>query len=265
VSILAEIFAHKREEVAARKLAVSESEIEARALARPLPLDFRAALMDASKPRPCLIAEIKQRSPSKGILRENFDPLDLAQTYASQGTAAISVLTDSRYFGGSLERLAAITDLNLGLPLLRKDFIFDSYQLMEARAAGASAALLIVAMLADSDLERLIRQAGEWGLTPLVEVHDSYEYQRALDAGARVIGVNNRDLRDFTVSLDTTFEIVKARQPGTVFVSESGIHSGEDVRRLGEAGVDAILVGEALVTAPEPAAKMAELLGERLR
>jgi indole-3-glycerol phosphate synthase len=189
----------------------------------------------------------------------------LAQTYASHGAAAISVLTDERYFGGSLERLAAITDLNLGLPLLRKDFIFDSYQLMEARAAGASAALLIVAMLADSDLERLIRQAGEWGLTPLVEVHDSYEYQRALDAGARVIGVNNRDLRDFTVSLDTTFEIVKARQPGTVFVSESGIHSGEDVRRLGEAGVDAILVGEALVTAPDLVAKMAELLGERLR
>jgi indole-3-glycerol phosphate synthase len=265
MSILDEIFAHKREELAERITAAPSGELERRALRTPTPLDFSLALQDESRAAPRLIAEIKQRSPSKGVLRADFDALALARTYADEGAAAISALTDERYFGGSLERLRAIADLNLGLPLLRKDFIFERYQLLEARLAGASAILLIVAMLDDAQLKSLIADAQGLALTPLVEVHDRHEYQRALHAGARVVGVNNRNLHDFSVHLETTFDLLEEREADTLFVSESGIRSAEDVRRMGDAGVDAILVGEALVTATDVAARVRELSGVRMR
>ncbi|MBN2503695.1 MAG: indole-3-glycerol phosphate synthase TrpC, partial [Anaerolineales bacterium] len=231
-------------------------QLEERAQNTHFPPDFAAALTNPGKPTPRLIAEIKQRSPSKGMLREPFDALPLAETYAHNGAAAISVLTDEKYFGGCLGRLRMIHALGLGLPLLRKDFIFDRYQLLEARAAGASAALLIVAMLKQAELAQLIAECNDLGLTPLVEVHDEAEFKRALDAGACVIGINNRNLHDFSVSLETSLRLVAQCPEGILLVSESGIKSQADIECLGAAGVDAILVGESLVTAEDVAEKV---------
>ncbi len=259
MNILEEIFAHKRVEVDRVMRLTPPAVLERRVVAAPVPPDFIAALRDQRHPAPRLIAEVKHRSPSKGVLCANFDPLLLARTYAENGAAAISVLTDERFFGGSLEYLRQIADMGLGMPLLRKDFIFDRYQLMEARAAGASAALLIVAMLDDDQLAGLIAAAVELKLTPLVEVHSLAELQRAVDAGAPVIGVNNRDLKTFKVSLETTFEL-RSHLPAEIpLVSESGIHSLADIQALADAGVDAILVGEALVTADDTAAATRQL------
>jgi len=263
MSILTEIFAHKRLEVAAAKQRVPESELQQQAAATPTPPDFIRTLTDSSKPTPRLIAEAKHRSPSKGILCQDFDPLRLARTYAENGAAAISVLTDEKYFGGRLEylrdiahslrsddfsRSAQTTEVVTTIPLLRKDFIFDRYQLLEARAAGASAALLIAAMLDQPHLQSLISQSQALSLTPLVEVHTRAELDRALDAGAEVIGINNRDLHTFKVSLQTTLDLHPHIPPSIIVVAESGIKTMEDVRVLVDAGVDAMLIGEGLVT-----------------
>ncbi|MBI4315021.1 MAG: indole-3-glycerol phosphate synthase TrpC [Chloroflexi bacterium] len=258
MTILSEIFAHKWVEVAAQKQRVPVIElIRQIKTARP-PLDFAAALQRA--PSPALIAEVKKGSPSKGVMVTDFAPVRLAQTYAANGAAAISVLTDEKYFGGSLEHLRQIAALNLGLPLLRKEFICDEYQLYEARAAGADAVLLIVTGLSNDELLSLKARAGKLGLAALVEVHRRDELARALNCGATLVGINNRDLRDFSVSLDTTRTLRPLLPPGITVVAESGIGSRADAAGL---GVDAVLVGEALVRAGDVGTKVRELAGVR--
>jgi len=264
MSILDEIFTHKRREVTAVKQRVSVSDLEAAIRDVPTPLDFAEALRGCLGFGPQLIAEVKYRSPSKGILRPDFDPLGLARTYAENGAEAISVLTDEKYFGGSLDYLRQIAALDLGLPLLRKDFIFDRYQLLEARLGGASAVLLIVAMLDPVQLNDLMAAAHELGLEALVETHTRQEVEQALKVCARVIGVNNRDLHTFTTSLETSLKLRSLIPSNVVMVAESGIHTTEDVARLAAAGVDAMLIGEGLVTAPDVGAKVREFVNENL-
>jgi indole-3-glycerol phosphate synthase len=260
MTILAEIYAHTREEVAGRKRIVSLAAARACAEdARP-PLDFVAALR-AGHPRPGLIAEVKHASPSRGLLAPDFDPLRLARLYGENGAAAISVLTDERYFGGSLDHLSQIAACGPRLPLLRKDFIGDPYQVYEARAAGASAVLLIAALLTPAALRALAALAEELGMAALVEVHDEAELGVALDCNARLVGINNRNLADFTVDLGTAVRLRPQIPAGVCVVAESGIHTPADVARLTQACVDAILVGEALVTAPDVAAAVRDLAG----
>jgi indole-3-glycerol phosphate synthase len=269
MTILSEIFAHKRAEVAGQKKRVPLIELRRQIeTARP-PLDFLAALKAA--PRPALIAEVKKGSPSKGVMVAGFDPIRLAQTYAANGAAAISVLTDAKYFGGSLDYLRQIAALNLqrklpegskpsgsfaGMPLLRKEFICDPYQIYEARAAGADAVLLIVAELSDHELLVFQNQSRHLGMASLVEVHTYHELVRALRCGATLVGINNRDLRDFTVNLDTTRRLRSLLPPGVAVVAESGIGKLEDFCGL---DVDAALVGEAIVRAEDVGAKVREL------
>ncbi|MBI2936294.1 MAG: indole-3-glycerol phosphate synthase TrpC, partial [Chloroflexi bacterium] len=206
--------------------------------------------------------EVKKASPSKGLLRADFDPVRLATTYAEHGAAAISVLTDV-HFEGALEHLQAVKEAlqPRGVPVLRKDFTIDSYQVYEARAYGADALLLIVAILSQQELERLLDLARSLWLQCLVEVHNEEELQRAISAGAEVIGINNRDLRTFHTDLGVAEWLAPRVPKGKVIVGESGISSWSDVVRLHRSGVQAILVGEALVTSRDIAAKMAELLG----
>jgi len=259
MNILEKIFAHKKEEVAAAKAARPLKLVEREALNTPIPANFIAALRNPSKPVPRLIAEVKHRSPSKGLLSKDFDPLRLAQTYAENGAAAISVLTDEHFFGGSLDYLRQIATLGLDTPLLRKDFIFDEYQLLEARASGASATLLIVAMLDDLALKDLLRFARDLGLAPLVEIHSRLELDRAIAADATLIGINNRDLKTFNVSLETTLELRQHVPDNVTLVAESGIHTQADVARLAEAGIHAMLVGESIVVADDVGMKVREL------
>lgn len=259
MSILIEIFAHKRVEVQQSKQHISTLELEARASQSQVPLDFATALTNPDLPAPRLIAEVKYKSPSKGVFRRDYDPLSLANSYAQNGAAAISVITDETYFGGHLNTLKQIDALNSHLPLLRKDFIFDPYQILEARACGASAVLLIVAMLSQSELNDLIRKSYETQLSPLVEVHNEEEMSRAIDAGANIIGINNRNLHDFSVDLDISLRLASRRPPDKVLVSESGIKSQSDIKLLADAGVDAILVGESLVRAQDIGQKVRRL------
>jgi len=264
---LDEIFAHKREEVARQKAAVPLAEIRTQAAAAPPPRDIVAALRGAPS-RPALIAEIKRGSPSRGLLAPDFDPLRLARIYAENGATAISVLTDERYFGGSLDHLRAVAGLGLNLPLLRKDFLCDPYQVYQARAAGADAVLLIVAALAPIMLTGLHGLACSLGMAALVEVHSIAELDAALAIEPALVGINNRDLHDFTISLETTARLALRVPADVCVVAESGIHTPEDVARLreiprpgGQRGVNAILVGEALVTAPDVGAKVRALVG----
>jgi indole-3-glycerol phosphate synthase len=208
-----------------------------------------------------VIAEHKRRSPSKGAIREDLAPADVARAYEAAGAAAISVLTDEPFFGGCLAHLEEARSAS-GLPVLRKDFVVDPWQVWEARAAGADAVLLIVAALADAELRSLLAAAAHAGLHALVEVHDRPELDRALAAGARVVGVNNRDLRTLAVSLGTSLDLAPAIPDDVVAVAESGIRTGADVRRLRDAGFDAFLVGERLMSAPEPGAALRRLIEE---
>jgi indole-3-glycerol phosphate synthase len=212
-----------------------------------------------------LIAEAKRASPSRGLLCPDYRPGALALAYARNGAAAISVLTDSRYFQGDLTHVsvvrAALDDANLDVPVLRKDFLFDAYHIYETRASGADALLLIAAVLSDSTLSELVSLARELGMTALVEVHDEFELARALKARPRVVGINNRDLRDFTVDLGTFGRLQPLLPEDVVAVSESGVRTGDDVRRLAQMGADAVLVGEAIVTATSIPAKVRELAG----
>jgi indole-3-glycerol phosphate synthase len=207
-----------------------------------------------------VIAEVKQASPSRGVIRRDFAPAALAQAYAAAGAAAVSVLTDGPFFQGSLADLAAVRQA-VCLPVLRKDFHVDAYQVWEARAAGADAVLLIAATLTDAALQALLALAQTLTLTALVEVHDRRELARAVAAGAAVIGINNRDLASFEVSLATTFDLLGDVPPEAVLVSESGIGRREDVVRLGEAGVDAVLVGEGLLREADVGAALRRLTG----
>jgi indole-3-glycerol phosphate synthase len=259
VTILDEILRHKREEVAEAKRRVAPAEMAALADARDEPAcGFREALHRAPPPR--IIAEIKRRSPSRGEIRAEFDPVCCAKAYAEAGAAAISVLTDERYFGGHLRHLEHVRRA-VTLPLLRKDFVFDRYQIDEARAYGADAVLLIVAILAPDSLAELRAQAAARGLDVLVEVHDEAELDRALEAGADLVGINNRDLRSFTVDLAVS-ERLAPRVPRTALaVAESGIAGPADLARLSRAGVHAFLVGESLMREREPGRALAALRG----
>lgn len=261
-TFLERILAHKRTEVERQQAKIPLPILEARLKNAPPVRDFAAALR-----RPAtvaLIAEVKKASPSKGVLRENFDHLALARTYATNGAAAISVLTDVRFFQGSLTFLAGIRALpeTANTPLLRKDFILDPYQVYEARAYGADALLLIVAALDDTTLRELLALTHQLGMNALIEVHTAVEMARAQAADARIIGVNNRDLHSFAITLETTERIATMLPTGTerpLLVSESGIHHAADVVRVGTWGCDAILVGEALVTAEDVGARVREL------
>jgi indole-3-glycerol phosphate synthase len=230
------------------------------AAASPRGPRFEAALGVADRVN--VIAECKRRSPSKGVLADEYDPLRIAAQYEQGGAAAISVLTEPTFFDGSLEHLAAVR-ARIGLPLLRKDFVVDQYQLLEARAAGADAVLLIVAALEQRDLTALQARAWQLGLATLVEVHDDEELARAVDSGARVIGVNNRNLRTLKVDVDAS-ERLAARIPRDVIgVSESGLRSREELDRLAAVGYRAFLIGERFMTDPDPAAAMRNLCSSR--
>lgn len=254
--ILDEIVEAKAEELTKRKQNMPLSELE-KLGSKGSKKDFTAALKGDDVR---LIAEVKQASPSRGVLRTDLDPVKLARIYAQNGAAAISVLTEERYFGGSLEHLAAIGEAMDNIPLLRKDFIFDPYQVYESRAYGASALLLIVAILSDSELSELLSLSHELGLMCLVEVHNQAELEQAIMSGAQIIGINNRDLKTFAVDLETTRRLRPLIPRDRIVVSESGIKDRGDVQKLRQWGVDAMLVGEALVTAGDIDKKVKELL-----
>jgi len=258
-TILDRIVADKREELAAAQAALPLAGLRATMRDAPTPRSFADALRG---PAAGLIAEVKKASPSRGLLREDFDPVALAKTYAGAGAVAISVLTDEKHFQGTLGHLAAIRQaLPDGPPLLRKDFLFDEYQLYEARLHGADAVLLITAILEPAVLAQLIAQAKSLGVDALVEVHNERELEQALAASAEIIGINNRDLRTFDVDLATTERLAPLVPAGAVIVAESGIFTRDDILRLRACGVHAVLIGEALVTALDPAAKIRELFG----
>ena|SRR5437870_9343740 len=208
-----------------------------------------------------IIAEIKHRSPSKGIICQDFDPVRIAESYANAGAAALSILTEEDFFGGSLDHLKAIRKV-VTLPLLRKDFIFDEYQIYESVLAGANAVLLIVAILEDDLLASLINLARKLGLDALVEVHSVEEMKRANRAGASLIGINNRDLTNFNVDLNTSVELGRLTRDDAILVSESGINTGADIRHLRSAGFNSFLVGEHLMRATEPGAALRQLIEE---
>ena len=266
-TILEQIFAHKRTEVERQRLKVPLHRVQKQAAAAPPPRSFAAALRHPK--RLTLIAEVKKASPSKGVFVENFQPTEWATLYAENGAAAISVLTDVRFFQGSLVYLRTIRDhltaRGWETPLLRKDFLYDPYQIYEARAYGADALLLIAAMLDDETLARLHTLALELGMTALVEVHTAAEMQRVLALGVSVVGINNRDLHTFTVDLHTTQRVGALLPPvgdpqRPVLVAESGITGAPDLPLLRSWGVDAILVGESIVTAADPAAQIRGLV-----
>ncbi len=254
-TVLDNILAHKVEEIAARKASASAATVIAAAREAPPPRDMLAAVRRETV---ALIAEIKRASPSRGILLADFDPVALATIYAANGAAAISVLTDERFFGGDLAHLTAVRAA-VSVPVLRKDFVLDPYQVYEARAAGADAVLLIVAALDDARLADLHALVTELGMAALVEVNEETELARALALGAPLIGVNNRDLRTFTVDLATTERLAGLLPEGVTLVAESGIFTVDDVWRMGAAGAHAVLVGEALVTASDVGERVREL------
>jgi indole-3-glycerol phosphate synthase len=257
MNVLGQILARKVTEVAERRRAVPESELAARAKDAPPPRPFEAALSGPGGPVR-IIAEVKRASPSAGEIAATLDAPAQARRYAEAGAAAISVLTDGPAFGGSLDDLRAVRAAG-ETPLLRKDFVVDRYQLLEARAAGADAALLIVAALSEDGLRRLLDGCGELGLAALVEVHDEADADIALRTGARIVGVNNRNLKSFTVDLRTSERILPLLPAGVKGVSESGVRTVEDAQRLRRAGATNLLVGEALVRAENPGALVREL------
>jgi indole-3-glycerol phosphate synthase len=255
--ILDEICEQKRGEVAAAKVRRPLAQLKEWAKDAPKPRDFRRALRgDTIR----LIAEVKRASPSRGTLLKGMEATDLASIYEECGAAAISVLTDEKFFRGSLDDLVSVRR-SVKLPCLRKEFVIDDYQIYEARAATADAILLIVRILSDSQLCEYRELAESLGMGALVECHDADEIRRAIDSGASIIGVNNRDLQTFEVNLNTTLELRKLVPGGKVLVSESGIFTRQHVRILENSGVDAMLVGEALVTSSDVRAKLRELLG----
>lgn len=245
--------------VAERKQRVSLTMLERRA-ALHTPRGFVRGLRTAAARGPAVIAELKKASPSKGILRSDYRPAAIARRYAEVGAAAISVLTDEEFFKGSLDDLEAVSRV-VSIPVLRKDFILDAYQILEARAAGADAILLIVAAHTDADLRELDAFARRTGLDVLCEVHDLEELKRAVDLGADAIGVNCRNLKTLEVDLRVHAHVVHAMPANVVRVAESGIRTAADIERLLKSGYDAFLIGEAMMRQPDPAATLALLMG----
>lgn len=259
-TILDQIVAGKRQQISAAKLRCPEMELRRGLRDAPPPRDFLGALAGRGPLR--LIAEVKKASPSQGVIRADFQPIEIARTYERHGASCISVLTDEPYFQGCLEYLRQIRAA-VGIPVLRKDFILDPYQVVEARAAGADAVLLIAECLDDADLKRLHDAVTELGMTPLVELYEPENLSRVLDVGAQLIGINNRDLRTFHVDLEHTIRLRSEIPADRLVVAESGIRTADDVARLAAAGVDAMLVGESLMRQPEIGAAVDELLGRK--
>jgi indole-3-glycerol phosphate synthase len=257
--ILKRILQRKSEEIAERSRKLSLQALDERAKAAPAPRGFVAAMRaKLAAGRPAVIAEIKKASPSKGTLRENFDPPAIARAYEQHGAACLSVLTDADFFQGSEEFLRQARAA-CALPVLRKDFTIDPYQVHEARAIGADCILLIVAALSDPALRDLARLAAELRMDVLVEVHDAAELRRALALDTPLIGVNNRDLRTFATRLETTLDLLKQIPGDRIVIAESGIHSRGDVALLRDRGVNAFLVGEAFMRAADPGEELARL------
>lgn len=258
-TILDRIVEARRESVAKRKRLVPLPVLKMAVEKAGAPRDFAAALRRDSLN---VIAELKKASPSRGVLRADFDPRTLARSLADAGAAALSVLTEEEFFQGSLTNLKAAREA-AAIPALRKDFLFDPWQVWEARSVGADSFLLIAAILDDALLRELLQLGRELGMDALVEVHSAAELDRALAAGARVIGVNNRDLKDFSVRLETSLELAASIPDDCIAVSESGLHSHADLERLCAAGFDAFIIGEQLMQAADPAAALGALLGRR--
>jgi len=243
-TVLDKILARKVEEIAERKAIVSFEEMMEASLETPYGVrDMMSALQ---KDTVALIAEVKRASPSKGIMVQDFAPVMIASTYNQNGASAISVLTDEDFFMGHLDYLTAVRE-SVTVPVLRKDFVIDPYQVYEGRVAGADVILLIVAALSDSQLEELYEVVTGLDMTPLVEVHNEDEMERAINLGAKLIGINNRDLKTFTVDLETTARLADMVSDDVVLVAESGIKSADDVKHMGQLGAHAVLVGESLV------------------
>ncbi|MDR0358596.1 MAG: indole-3-glycerol phosphate synthase TrpC [bacterium] len=255
--LLVRLVGESRQEVERRRAALPDAHLERLARALPAPLDFAAALRGAQL---AVIAEMKRQTPTMGLLAEDYEPTRLAAAYAEAGAAAISVLCQEQSFGGRPEHLAEARAV-CPLPIMRKDFVVDEHQVLEARAYGADAVLLIVAALPQARLQELLALTREHGMEALVEVHDPSEVEDALAAGARVVGVNHRDLTTFEVDTALTARLRPHVPPDVVLVAESGIHGAEDARRMHEAGADAVLVGELLMRAPDPGAAVRELRG----
>ncbi len=256
--ILTTIVEAKRREVERLKAERPVAALKERIADMPPPLNLAGALWGD---RIRIIAEVKKASPSKGVLRSEFDPSALAQTYVENGAAAISVLTNTDHFQGSLDHLASVHTVASAhkIPVLRKEFIFDPYQIHEARAYGADAVLLIAAILTPTQMQDLMAVSQEYWMQCLVEVHDDAQLATALKAGAEIIGINNRDLRTFKTDLAVTERLASKIPFGKVIVSESGINTRDHIRRIKTAGAHAALIGEALITAPDIAAKLGEL------
>ncbi|MFM9105145.1 MAG: indole-3-glycerol phosphate synthase TrpC [Chloroflexota bacterium] len=261
-TVLDRILARTADDVTARRATTGEQELERMAAGRAAALSLRAAL---SGPGMAVIAEIKRASPSRGVFPVTIDPADVAAAYLDGGASALSILTDEPFFRGSLADLRAGEQVAHAranpAPVLRKDFMLDDYQVLEARANGADAILLIVAALDDGAIRSLAATARALGMDALVEVHDEGELERALAAGASLVGVNNRDLHTFEVDLATTERVARELPPGITLVAESGVFGREDVRRLEAAGASAVLVGEGLIVQPDRAAAVRALLG----
>ena len=257
--ILKKILARKHEEIAERRVAAPVSMLEERIAAVDATRGFcRSVEKRLQDGQSAVIAEIKKASPSKGVLREDFRPAEIAASYATGGAACLSVLTDKDFFQGSEEALK-LARAACDLPVIRKDFLIDAYQITEARAIGADCVLLIAAALDDAAMAGLYEQAVELGMDVLIEVHDAEELHRVLPLKPMLLGINNRDLRTFDVTLDTTIELLADIPAGTVVVTESGILGVADVQRMREVSVNAFLVGEAFMRAPDPGQALAEL------
>jgi indole-3-glycerol phosphate synthase len=259
--ILKKILERKSEEVARARSDVPLSDLRSRIAELPAPLGFAARLREtAAAAKTAIIAEVKKGSPSKGVIRQDFDPLAIASIYGENGAACLSILTDAHFFMGDLAYIPAIRKI-VNIPLLRKEFIFDPYQVFEARAAGADAILLIAAMLDLPALQDLSSQARELALDVLLEVHDEREMETALLTDCPLIGINNRNLRTFETSLTTTERLAPLVPPERLIVAESGINARKDIERLANAGAKAFLVGESLMREADIGAKLRELLG----
>ena len=259
MSKLEEIFAHKRTEVEAARALMPAGELEAIAKDLPPCRGFRQALLEDPKPVG-LIAEVKRASPSQGLIRADFDPVAIAKTYEAAGAACLSVLTDERYFQGSPEYLQQVRAA-VSMPLLRKDFVYDRYQLLEARVWGADCVLLIVAGLTDSSLRDLYGEAHGLGLDVLVEVHNAQEAEMSLALGCDLIGVNNRDLSTFATDLSTSERLIPGISPHAVAVAESALATFADVERARVAGAKAVLIGTTFCRADDIGAKVREVMG----
>ncbi|TDX32342.1 indole-3-glycerol phosphate synthase [Modicisalibacter xianhensis] len=258
-TILARILARKDEEVAQRRASVSEPALLERAREQSAPRGFIHALnRTINEGDPAVIAEIKKASPSRGVIREDFRPAEIAQAYADAGASCLSVLTDADYFQGHEEYLIAAREA-CDLPVIRKDFIVHGYQVSEARAIGADCILLIVAALDDAQLKDLHQQAGELGMDVLVEVHDALELERAMALDLALVGINNRDLRSFETSLDTTFQLLSRIPDHVTVITESGINTRGDVEHMREYNVNGFLVGEAFMREADPGAALRRL------